>query len=192
MADNQLYTYVIVLRNETSRYVNIIGFLLTAGSALLFAREMVLRHEVILPYLLGVLFIAGLMLWNVYVHFKTDRSVRYSKALLVAALVWMKMPYFQWLLIVFAILAILEHQAKLAPEIGFSADTIVFNRLMRKKYTWKEIDNVVLKDGVLTIDFKNNRLFQRDIDTGDNEASEMEFNLWSQERLRGERERERE
>ena len=50
----------------------------------------------------------------------------------------------------------------------------------------------MLKDGVLTIDFKNNRLFQRDIDTGDNEASEMEFNLWAQERLRGERERERE
>ena len=62
MADNQLYTYVIVLRNETSRYVNIIGFLLTAGSALLFTREMILRHEIILPYLLGVLFIVGLML----------------------------------------------------------------------------------------------------------------------------------
>jgi hypothetical protein len=184
VGDNRLYTYVIVLRNETSRYVNIIGFLLATGSAILFTREMVARNEMILPYLIGVVFIVGLLLWNAYLYFKTDKEIRYSKALLVAALVWMKMPYFQWLLIVFAVLAVLEYQAKLSPEIGFSSDLVVFNRLFRKKYSWNEIDNVVLKDGVLTIDFKNNKLFQKEIDSGENEASEMEFNLWSQERLR--------
>lgn len=175
---------MIVLRNETSRYVNIIGFLLTAGSALLFTREMIARNQVILPYIIGVVFIVGLLLWNAYLYFKTDKEIRYSKALLVAALVWMKMPYFQWLLIVFAILAVLEYQAKLSPEIGFSPDQVVFNRLFRKKYSWKEIDNVVLKDGILTIDFENNKLFQKEIDSGENEASEMEFNLWVRDKLK--------
>lgn len=183
MGDNRLYTYVIVLRNETSRYVNIVGFLLVAGSALMFTREMIERHEVILPYIIGVVFIAGLLLWNTYLYFKTDKEIRYSKALLVAALVWMKMPYFQWLLIVFAVLAVLEYQAKLSAEIGFSPDLVVFNRLFRKKYSWSEIDNVVLKDGLLTIDFKNNKLFQKEIDSGENEASEMEFNLWAGRQL---------
>jgi hypothetical protein len=175
---------VIVLRNETSRYVNIIGFLLTLGSALMFTREMIARNEVIAAYLVGVVFIVGLLIWNAYLYFKTDKEIRYSKALLVAALVWMKMPYFQWLLIVFAILAVLEYQAKLSPEIGFSPDLVVFNRLFRKKYSWSEIDNVVLKDGMLTIDFKNNKLFQKEIDSGENEASEMEFNLWVRDKLK--------
>lgn len=178
MADNHLYTYIIVLRNETSRYVNITGFLLVVGSAILFIREMVVRNEVVLPYLLGVLFIAGLLLWNVYVYYRLDKEIYYSKALLIAGLVWMKMPYLEWLIFVFVLLALLEYQAKLSPEIGFSQEHIVFNNLLKKRYHWQEIEHVILKDGLLTIDFRNNKLFQREIDSGENEASEKEFNDW--------------
>src|SRR5690606_30064060 len=85
-----------------------------------------------------------------------------------------------WLIAVFVLLAILEYQAKLPPEIGFSKDHITFNGLFKKKYKWSEIENVVLKDGLLTVDFRNNKLFQKEIDTGENEASEQEFNEWAQ------------
>jgi hypothetical protein len=175
---DKLYTYIIVLRNESARYVNIVGFILTTGSALLFVREMLIRNEVILPYILGVIFIAGLLAWNVFAYYKLEKEVYYSKALLIAGLVWMKMPYFEWLVFILPVLALLEYQAKLSPEIGFSNDQIVFNRLFKKKYAWNEIDNVVLKDGLLTIDFKNNKLFQKEIDSGENEATEDEFNAW--------------
>lgn len=167
-----------MLRNDVSRYVNIIGFLLTTGSAILFAREMIVRNMVILPYLLGIIFIAGLLIWNAFVYYRTDREIYYSKALLIAAVVWTKMPYFQWLVAVFAFLALLEYQAKKSTEIGFADDHIMLNRLFRKKISWNEIDNVILKDGVITIDFKNNRLIQRELDRGESEASEQEFNEW--------------
>jgi hypothetical protein len=127
----------------------------------------------------GVIFIAGLLIWNAYLYFKTDRQIYYSKALLIAGLVWTKMPYFEWLVIVFAFLALLEYQAKRATEIGFAEDHIMINKLFRKKVLWTDISNVILKDGILTIDFKNNRLLQRDIDSGENESSEQEFNLWT-------------
>lgn len=144
---------------------------------------MMIRQQIVLPLILGVVFIAGLLLWNLFAYVKLDKQIYYSKALLIAGLVWMKMPYFSWLLFVLPVLALLEYQAKLSPEIGFSHDHIVFNRLLKKKHSWTEIENVLLKDGLLTIDFKNNRLFQKEIDTGDNEATEEEFNLWCQERL---------
>lgn len=179
----QLYTYVIVLRNESAKYVNITGFLLTVGSAIMFIREMMIRQQVVLPLILGVVFIAGLLLWNLFAYVKLDKQIYYSKALLIAGLVWMKMPYFSWLLFVLPVLALLEYQAKLSPEIGFSAEHIVFNRLLKKKYAWSEIENVMLKDGLLTIDFKNNRLFQKEIDSGDNEATEEEFNGWCRQKL---------
>ena len=44
--------------------------------------------------------------------------------------------------------------------------------------TWSEIANVLLKDGLLTVDFMNNKLFQKLVDDGENEASEEEFNEW--------------
>ena len=184
MAENGIYPYIIVLKNESSRYVNIIGFLLSVGSALLFAREMIVRGMVILPYLAGIIFIAGLLLWNVYVHFKTDRHVYFSKALLIAGVVWTRMPYFEWLVAVFAFLALLEYQAKRASEVGFADDHIMINKLFKKKISWNEIDNVVLKGGWLTIDFKNNRLMQRQINSGENEATEKEFNEWAERKIK--------
>jgi hypothetical protein len=172
-----------VLRNDTSKYVNITGFLLVTGSAFLFIMEMLDRNRIVIPYLLGVIFIAGLLLWNAYVYYKLEQQVYYSKALLIAGLVWTKMPYFEWLVVIFVLLAILEYQAKLSPEIGFSPDHVVFNRLLKKKYQWQDIDNVILKDGLLTIDLKNNKLFQKEIDSGENEASEQEFNAWTGKQL---------
>lgn len=76
----------------------------------------------------------------------------------------------------FILLALLEKQAKLSPEIRFSPAQIIFNRLMKKKFAWSEIDNVILKDGLLTVDFKNNKLFQQEIE--EKGLSEEEFNNW--------------
>lgn len=177
------YPYIIVLKNESARYVNIVGFILCVGSAILFAREMIYRHMIIAPYLAGIIFIAGLLLWNAFLYFKSDKEIYYSKALLIAGIVWTRMPYFPWLVMLFAFLALMEYQAKKPQEIGFADDHIMFNRLFRKKISWSAVDNVVLKHGVLTVDFKNNKLLQREIDTGDNEATEEEFNRWAQSRL---------
>jgi hypothetical protein len=183
VADNSnYYPYIIVLRNDSSRYVNIFGFLLSTGSAVLFVREMIVRNMIILPYLAGVIFIVGVLIWNAFLYYRTDREIYYSKALLIAGLVWTKMPYFEWLIIVFAFLALLEYQAKRAPEIGFADDHIMINKLFKKKVTWDEIDNVILRDGWLTVDFKNNKLLQKQIDSGENEASEEEFNEWVRNR----------
>ena len=94
------------------------------------------------------------------------------------------MPYFEWLVAVFAFLALLEYQAKRASEIGFADDHIMINKLFKKKISWNEIDNVVLKGGWLTIDFKNNRLMQRQINSGENEATEKEFNEWAERKIK--------
>ena len=185
MPDSSTYPYIIVLKNESSRYVNVFGFLLTTGSAILFAREMVMRDMVIIPYLIGIIFIVGLYLWNAFLYYRTDKEIYYSKALLIAGIVWTRMPYFEWLVVVFAFLALLEYQAKRAPEIGFATDHIMINRLFRKKISWSEVDNVVLKDGWLTIDFKNNKLLQKEIDSGESEASDEEFNEWVRKRQTG-------
>jgi hypothetical protein len=183
LASSKLYEYVVVLRNEHQVHVNITGLLLTFGSAIIFLRQMIILDTVVVAYLAGVLFIGGLLVWNL-IRWRQGHEIYFSKALMIAGLVWTRMPYLQWLVFVFVVLAILEYQARLPTEIGFSKDAITINTLLKKKFSWSQIENVRLKDGLLTIDFTNNKLIQKEIDSGENEATEEEFNAFCDQRLR--------
>ena len=151
-------------------------------SMVFFLKEQLAVPRVVIPYIAGIAFISLLLLWNIY-KWKNGKQVYFSKAMMIAAIVWTRMPYWQWLVFVFAALALLEHQAKHALEVGFSSGEIVFNSLFKKRFPWSELSNVVLKDNLLTVDFKNNRLFQKEIDEGEMEASEEEFNQWCSQQL---------
>ena len=183
MADHTAYHYVVVIRNPNVRIVNLFGLLLSVASAIMFITQMMILREVVLPYLIGVAFIAGLLMWNLYSAKYRDKEIYYSKALLIAGLVWTKMPFYEWLFFVFVALALLEYQAKHPLEIGFSSRQVVFNTLLKRRFSWTELSNVILRDGLLTIDFRNNRLFQKEIDEGESEASEEEFNSWCNRQL---------
>ena len=183
-----IYNYVVTLKNKQTRNLDILGFLLSAVSVLFFIQEMLRAASVGLAYLLGSIFIIGVLIWNVYHSIKKGQKVYYSRAMLIAALVWMKMPYFQWLTFLFIILALLEYQAKYAVEIGFSEKEIVINTLLKKRYRWSEFSNIVLKDGLLTLDFNNNRVWQREVeDDEEDDTSEEEFNDFCSARLRASR-----
>jgi hypothetical protein len=160
-----------------------LGLFLSIFSVVCFTRELIYSGYVSLAYLLGVVFVTGVIAWNLY-QTSRHKKVYYSRALLIAALVWMKMPYFQWLAFVFIMLALLEYQAKYAIEIGFSDKEVVINSLFKKRYQWKQLSNIVLKDGLLTLDFTNNRILQREIeDDGESEADEDEFNEYCRRQL---------
>jgi hypothetical protein len=112
-------------------------------------------------------------------------KVFFNRAYLISALLWIKMPYMEWLFIAFILLAIMERQVKFPLEIGFSESQVVFNTLLKKKYNWSQLSNVVLKDGLLTIDFMNNRLLQREVEeeVEEEEVSEEEFNAFCRMQL---------
>jgi hypothetical protein len=183
LSGSTLYQYIVVIRNEQTRYVNAVGFILCILSALAFLRELLIRDAIVLPYLIGIIFIVGFLIYIFFQSRKEDTEIYFSKGLLLSGLVWTKMPYFQWMIFVFALLALLEYQAKHPLEIGFSSRQIVFNTLFKKKYSWDQLSNVILKDGLLTVDFTSNKIFQREIDEGESEASEEEFNTWCREQL---------
>ena len=182
-----MYQYIVVIRNTHSRAINLFALVLCVLSMLFFLKEQLVISKPVIPLIAGIGFIFFLLLWNVF-KWKAGKPVYFSKAMLIAAIVWTRMPYWQWLVFVFAILAFLEHQAKYTLEIGFSSNEIVFNSLFKKRFQWSDLSNVVLKDGLVTVDFKNNRLFQKEIDEGEQEASEEEFNQWCRQQVVASRE----
>lgn len=81
-----------------------------------------------------------------------------------------------WMGILYAIAGLLEKQVKFPKEIGFSESEISFNTFPRKVLQWNEINNALIKDGLITIDLKNNKLFQKEIDGHVSADIEKEFN----------------
>jgi hypothetical protein len=105
--------------------------------------------------------------------------------LLIAAVGWLAMPVMPWLGALFFLLAFLEYQARHPLEIGFSPDRIVLNTLVRRRFGWSAFNNVMLKDGLLTLDFKSNRLLQKVVDDDEEgEADEDEFNAYCRDMLK--------
>ena len=82
--------------------------------------------------------------------------------------------------------AALEKQVKFPVEIAFDDNEIVRNSFPKKYYYWNELNNVVIKDGMLTIDLKNNQLIQKEIEDSGSVKTEKDFNEYCRERLRQE------
>lgn len=179
-----IYHYVVTLKNKQTRYLDLIGLFLSLLSLFFFVMEMLGSQQLHWAYLSGSLFLFGYVIWALYRTYKLHKKVYYSRALLIAALVWMKMPHYQWLCFVFVVLALLEYQAKYAVEIGFTDHQVLINTLLKKKYDWSQFNNVILKDGLLTLDFTNNKVLQKEIlDDEEDDADEDEFNEYCRQRL---------
>ena len=61
-------------------------------------------------------------------------------------------------------------------SFSFGDDEIIFNIFPKKNIEWSQLNNVILKDGILTIDFKNNRLLQEIVLIKDKDFNEADFN----------------
>jgi hypothetical protein len=57
------------------------------------------------------------------------------------------------------------------------------NSFPRKTYDWSDFTNIVLLDNLLTLDFADNRLFQRETIDEEGDAEEDEFNEYCRQRL---------
>ncbi|MEY3687901.1 MAG: hypothetical protein RIR84_742, partial [Bacteroidota bacterium] len=71
-------------------------------------------------------------------------------------------------------------------EIGFSDQQIVRKGITTKTYAWSELNNVMIKDDLLTMDFKNNTLLQAYTDDEDDEEYDVEdeeFNEYCKRQL---------
>lgn len=179
-----IYNYLVTLRNENRKYIDLLSLLLCSISAILFLWQQLITPQKTIVYLIGFLFIAVVVGRNIYLQrVRKQEQVSYNRALFFAAIVWTVMPDYQWLVFVFGFLGLFEFQAKFPLEIGFSDEQIVFNSIIKKRYSWKDFNNVILKDNLLTLDFKNNKIFQKETIDEEGEADETEFNDYCRERL---------
>lgn len=67
-----------------------------------------------------------------------------------------------------------------------NATEVVYPSFPPKQLAWSDLNNIILKDGILTIDRKNNKIAQAEVINGENDydVDEKEFNDFCQVHLR--------
>jgi hypothetical protein len=181
------YPYVVILKKDSERTIDFISLLLCLFSVLNFVNEQIraVRFQIFFSSLAAII-LAGTVLNIIRSRQGAGRQVRYKYLLLIAGLGWLGMPFLPWLGALFFLQSFLEYQVKRPLEIGFSGNQVVINSLFKRSYEWTAFNNIVLKDGLLTLDFKNNRLLQKEVmdDEEEDDADEAEFNDYCQSRLK--------
>jgi hypothetical protein len=80
------------------------------------------------------------------------------------------------------ILGILYHFALQKLQFVFTKEKIVKMNFPVREFEWKTLNNVILKDNILTLDFKDNKLIQAEIERAQN-INEQQFNSFAQSQL---------
>ena len=194
MIHQKTYDYVIVTKAPAGhKLIDLISqlMLLMAAAAFIYEGTKNLTDSFLADIisLASLYFLAAAIIiyWLIYcfIRKRNGYDVLYRFALLIAACGWYlnKQQWF-YMSISYLIASILERPLKVTPEVAFDTEELVFNTVPKRKYMWNDVSNVVLKEGILTIDLKNNKLIQKEIDADISEADEQDFNDFCRHQLK--------
>lgn len=116
-----------------------------------------------------------------YLLLLPNRKAKYywiDAGLLLCALVFFFLA--RWLSgILMLLMAIMGFLIRKKPYLFFSDGGIRVRMVWVRNYSWTELNSCMLKDGMLTLDFKNNRLFQEVISSNSHSGiNEADFNAF--------------
>ncbi len=170
------YDYLVTLKKQDYRFVDLVSQLLYFFALAVFGYFYYHLPKSGAVYLyIGI----GILLSWIFTLLKKRRNGKafFRFGLLIAAVGWFIGPARNvWMAILYALAGIIEKQVKFPQEIGFSDKEITFNTLPKKTLHWAQVKNVLIKDGLLTIDQNNNKLFQKEIEGYVTDDLETEFN----------------
>lgn len=174
-------SFVLQLRNDKKKLYQRMGILL---SLLNFFGIILFLFDVIQSQGLKLLFAALIFAYAFYLFYRINpKKIRIPLHNLefIISLGWLLTP-FPWVSLIFLLLSALFSYSVRDNSIHFSPSEITYISLFKKKIHWSNLSNVVLKDGLLTLDFRNNQLIQQYI-SGQTRIDENGFNRFCLDQL---------
>jgi uncharacterized membrane protein YobD (UPF0266 family) len=185
MKKNTVHDYVVVLKNHNKKTIEITGWLLSVLAIIIFLVN-IYESPTDWGIFSSLFILIGLVASNI-VDKRKKKIISFTTILLCAGIglnIFTATAYVGSLLI---LAGIIEKYISKNKEIGFSKAGIVMSGLFPQKYSWSDLNNVIIKDDLLTMDFKNNKVLQRYTDDEEDEEYEVEsdeFNEYCLGRLR--------
>lgn len=188
MATMKVYDYIIVLKRPSYQLIDWVSrFMLTLSIIALVADIVMGTQKGISTSSIALfaVFLVGVIGWWFLCFFQQKRGLipYYRFGLMIAAWAWFITPGAMLMAFIYLVACVIEKPVKLQPEIAFDKEEIALNSFPKKRFSWNEISNVILKDGLLTIDLRNNQLIQKQVDAVVNPETEAEFNEFCRENL---------
>lgn len=180
--------YTITLERPSYRAVNFISviliflYLLSLGFYLI-QTGVQARNKLLL---IVPMLIIGLMINGFLKRKQPDFLVYYRTELFICAIGWYYLPLFdeaRYFGFLYALVALMERWVKTPDQWVFNTDKITHRVFPRKNYEWVEIEQVMIRDGLFTLDLRNNTLIQKPLDQPVEAALIAEFNQFCQSQL---------
>jgi hypothetical protein len=170
------FPYIVVLANNIRKPAHYISWLLVVIT-LLSGTYFSITHLSLAAIPILVLLI--MMIISLIISLRRLSEEGYPKffrTIIFAALCWISLPGGFYIGLLLFVAALLERQSHIPVEVGLDTEGITINHFPVKFYNWQLIERCLVKDGILTIDYKNNKLYQRHIASDINAEDEAELN----------------
>jgi hypothetical protein len=176
--------YVVSLPNTKAKFYDTMGWLLiiihlTAFSTLAYYVSNAGQRGYAL---VGILLIAIPLVFEWFFRKPHQKSTVIQSALTSGTLVWLLFLHYYTIGFFSLALTLLFYIARRDMKVLVNKERIEYPSFPPRKIKWTELNNIILKDGLLTIDFKNNKLIQQLIDEN-TQVNETGFNQYCQEQL---------
>lgn len=178
MPKRKEYDFVVTLKHANYTVYNVITVLMCVVTLVAFVFAML--NVPFATFNWVNMFLAAFIILSLVITFinnKPGNIPTFRWTLFAAAFLWLLYPlHIPVIGILFIVAALLERQIKFPQEIGFSKEAVTFNTFPFKNYVWQQFKNVMLKDNLLTLDFSNNKILQKETETDVSPETEKEFN----------------
>ena len=172
----------LVLKNEKERSYIRFSWLIIIGNLALFVYLSALSGFTNIGPLFYVLLA---IIAIVVIRYSNEQKgkLRFYILFLIIILGWVNTRTYWWVGILILIFMILDGIARRELIVKVFADKIIYPSWPYREIKWKELSNVILKDRILTIDFKSDKLIQQLIDEKNTQIDEKEFNDFCKQQL---------
>lgn len=157
--------YRIIIKNERYDQVRFFQVILLAVIAIVFIIAAYYENNIfsfIWPILLCFTIFFALNQQD-FVRYKLFRFKNFLETGFIWAIIGSVLLLPWWITLLIIIIAILQGLVKKQYEIILDQQAIQINANPSKNIEWQALQNVVIKDELLTIDYKNNKIFQAEI-----------------------------
>jgi hypothetical protein len=146
------YEFTIAESREAFHASNVSGFLLLAALV-----NIVTERGSVSIIVAAILFIAAIFSRTLLVRFHIPAWL-----VQLSAAVFLAVATHSFLLpAVIAVFGFVLEWSYVQPRVSISSEQLILVRSYNtRKYSWDQLNNVVLKDGLLTLDFTNNKVLQ--------------------------------
>jgi len=176
--------YTITIRNKKKFALLILSFLLLIANNLIACAAALANERLILFYAHALfLGIAVFIFFYVLIYKRILPSLFWVEIFFFLSSVYWIYTSNMYLFFLLVFIGILYSLAQADTVFAFTKSYISRTTIYSIKIPWSTLSNVILKDGILTLDYKSNKIMQQYIDKGD-EVGEEEFNHFCQACLR--------